>query len=86
MHLRYEPHPRPPLIVDAAACSRLSLLALKRNLLAHAARNAAVVASGTRAEMAERLRAILDTREEDLLARNVVFGEKFRGDGPMWKV
>ncbi|KAJ7465160.1 hypothetical protein FB451DRAFT_1370059 [Mycena latifolia] len=64
--------PTPPLITNPAAVPALSAVALKRNLAAHAARNSAVVAAGTKPEMVERLRRLLETREMDLLVRQML--------------
>ncbi|TFK63706.1 hypothetical protein BDN72DRAFT_927378 [Pluteus cervinus] len=64
---RYLVEPTPPLITEPELCGRLSAAALKRNLVAHAAVNRSIVASGTKAEMAERLRNLLTIRQDDLL-------------------
>jgi hypothetical protein len=66
-------HPVPPLIVDPALCSKLSIAALRRNLASHATCNRSIIATGTKVEMVERLKKILKTREMDLLTRNTIF-------------
>ncbi|KAJ7646206.1 hypothetical protein B0H17DRAFT_959163 [Mycena rosella] len=68
----YVVFPAPPLIRLASAAPVLSAAALKRNLAAHAARNPAVVASGTKSEMVERLQRLLETRAADLLVREMI--------------
>jgi hypothetical protein len=73
--------PKPPLIAHATVVPELSIAALKRNLAAHAACNAAVVAAGTKPEMVERLRGILVTRKMDLLVREMIQGGGGDGDG-----
>ncbi|KAF7290065.1 hypothetical protein HMN09_01311600 [Mycena chlorophos] len=62
----------PPLIDRPSAVPALSAAALKRNLAAHAACNAAIVATGSKPEMAARLRTLLETREMDLLVRGML--------------
>ncbi|KAJ7052014.1 hypothetical protein C8F01DRAFT_1066440 [Mycena amicta] len=62
----------PPLIANPALIPDLSAAALKRNLTAHAARNSAIAASGTKQEMATRLKTLLETREMDLLVRDML--------------
>ncbi|KIJ62914.1 hypothetical protein HYDPIDRAFT_157081 [Hydnomerulius pinastri MD-312] len=71
--------PAPPLIVDPTVCSMLSKAALKRNLGAHAAVNSSILASGTRKEMAERLKNILETRKLDLIVREMLTDEDTEG-------
>lgn len=69
-------NPEPPLIVEPTACGTLSVSALKRNLAEHAIFNPAIVASGTKAELAARLESILQTREMDMLVREMICGEE----------
>lgn len=66
--------PTPPLIESPLVVPELSAAALKRNLAAHAACNPAVVATGTKPEMVDRLRGILETRQMDLLVRDMIQG------------
>ncbi|CAA7267497.1 unnamed protein product [Cyclocybe aegerita] len=75
IHSRYLLNPRPPLITDPSVCGTLSLVALKRNLEAHAACNPSIVASGTHAEMVERLSEILATRKLDNLVVSMLEGD-----------
>ncbi|KAJ7464597.1 hypothetical protein FB451DRAFT_1561839 [Mycena latifolia] len=74
MSAHYLVDPKPPLIDNVAVVPELSAAALKRNLAAHAERNAAVIAGGTKPEMVERLRRILETRQMDLLVREMIQG------------
>ncbi|KZT27210.1 hypothetical protein NEOLEDRAFT_1061180, partial [Neolentinus lepideus HHB14362 ss-1] len=76
MASKYMINPHPPLIVDPAACDSLSVAALKRNLSEHANYNNTIIASGTKVEMAVRLRGILETRKMDLLVRTMLWGEE----------
>ncbi|KAG6815503.1 hypothetical protein H0H93_009634, partial [Arthromyces matolae] len=71
---KYDTDPRPPLITVPEACARLSVLSLQRNLAAHKARNPVIIATGSKAEMAERLEIILETRRMDLLVRAMMLG------------
>ncbi|KAG6844590.1 hypothetical protein H0H93_016438, partial [Arthromyces matolae] len=64
---KYDTDPRPPLITIPEACAHLSASSLQRNLAAHKARNPVIIATGNKAEMAERLEIILETRRMDLL-------------------
>ncbi|KAJ7146769.1 hypothetical protein C8R44DRAFT_758128 [Mycena epipterygia] len=66
--------PTPPLIASPMVVPELSAAALKRNLAAHATCNPAVVATGTKPEMVDRLRGILETRQMDLLVRDMIQG------------
>lgn len=75
MHLKYLVHPTPPLIVNSAVASQLSVAALKRNLTAHAISNPTIIPSGTKAEMAERLEKMLKIREADLMVREMIWGD-----------
>ncbi|TDL25841.1 hypothetical protein BD410DRAFT_609593 [Rickenella mellea] len=72
LHLHYKVNLNPPLIVDPSVSSELSATALRRNLVAHAAHNPSISSSGSREEMAERLTILLDRREKDLMARNLI--------------
>ncbi|GLB44753.1 putative MINDY deubiquitinase [Lyophyllum shimeji] len=74
MHNKYALDPRPPLVTDPEVCALLSAAALQRNLAAHAAINPGIVAAGGKAEMAERLRALLEMRRMDLLVRDMFRG------------
>ncbi|KAK0470315.1 uncharacterized protein EV420DRAFT_1499782 [Desarmillaria tabescens] len=67
LHEKYLLDIQPPLIRRASLCSQLSGAALKRNLLAHATCNPAILAAGTKAEMKDRLEGILKVREMDIL-------------------
>lgn len=71
---KYMIEPKAPLIVDPEACSALTLAALKSNLSAHAAFNPDIVSTGTKSELAERLRKILETRQIDIVIRNLLWG------------
>ena len=64
--------PAPPHVANPAVVPELSAAALKRNLAAHAACNPAIVASSTKPEMAARLKDLLETREMDLLVREML--------------
>ncbi|KAJ7765517.1 hypothetical protein DFH07DRAFT_1015341 [Mycena maculata] len=64
--------PDPPLITDPTAVSELSAAALKRNLAAHAICNPDVATAGTKPEILERLRNILEMRKMDLLVREMM--------------
>ncbi|KAJ7690790.1 hypothetical protein B0H14DRAFT_3532173 [Mycena olivaceomarginata] len=66
--------PPPPLIENPSIVPELSVSALKRNLAAHAACNPAVVAAGTKPELALRLKTLLETRQADLLVREMMSG------------
>ncbi|KAL0945349.1 hypothetical protein HGRIS_000847 [Hohenbuehelia grisea] len=74
LHVQYLINPLPPLITNPDAASQLSMSALKRNLAAHAACNPDISVSGSKIEMSERLRHVLQIREADLMVREVVFG------------
>jgi hypothetical protein len=73
---QYILRPEPPLIVDSRACDTLSAASLRRNLAAHAIQNPAIVASGTKAEMSTRLKALLEQREADYAVRAMFWGEE----------
>ncbi|KAG6918415.1 hypothetical protein DXG01_014594 [Tephrocybe rancida] len=73
---RYELDPCPPLIVVPEVCVQLSAAALQRNLAAHKVKNPDILAAGSKFEMAERLRLILETRRMDLLVRAMIFGSE----------
>ncbi|KAG6859100.1 hypothetical protein C0993_004525, partial [Termitomyces sp. T159_Od127] len=64
---KYEIDPRPPLIKQPEVCAQLSAAALQRNLAVHKARNPGILVTGGKAEMAQRLRSILETRKMDLM-------------------
>ncbi|TFK21468.1 hypothetical protein FA15DRAFT_645556 [Coprinopsis marcescibilis] len=65
---------KPPLISDPELVSSLAMLALKKNLAAHAERNREIVATGTRGEMVERLKSLLEKRRGDLLVAKMLGG------------
>ncbi|KAI0648655.1 hypothetical protein C8Q79DRAFT_461996 [Trametes meyenii] len=65
-------YPTPPLITVPDAVPDLTVAALKRNLAAHADCNPKILASGTKAEMIERLSGILRAREGDLAVKAVL--------------
>ncbi|KAH0585621.1 hypothetical protein H2248_008846 [Termitomyces sp. 'cryptogamus'] len=73
---KYELHPHPPLIVLPEVCARLSAAALQRNLAAHKTKNSEILVTGGKAELAERLRSILEMRRMDLLVRDMILGTK----------
>ncbi|KAF8626955.1 hypothetical protein AX15_004620 [Amanita polypyramis BW_CC] len=66
----------PPLISNPSLCSRLSVAALKRNLAAHAVVNRDVSTGGTKKEMVERLKMLLETRLADLEVRRMIQNAK----------
>ncbi|KAK0204366.1 hypothetical protein DFS33DRAFT_1319557 [Desarmillaria ectypa] len=72
LHEKYLLDIQPPLIHRASLCSQLSGAALKRNLLAHATCNPAILAAGTKAEMKERLEGILKVRDMDILVAAMI--------------
>lgn len=74
MDNQYEIDPRPPLVVHPSVCARLSAAALQRNLAVHKAKNPAILITGGKAELAERLRSILEMRRMDLLVRDMILG------------
>ncbi|KAF7965926.1 hypothetical protein HWV62_14438 [Athelia sp. TMB] len=74
MDSKYMIEPKAPLIVDPTACAALSVAALKRNLSGHAAFNPDIVSSGTKLELVERLKKILETRQIDMVIRDMLWG------------
>jgi hypothetical protein len=81
MHKHYALSLDPPLISDPGACSsQLNAAALRANLAAHAAANPSIVVGGTKAEMAARLRALLERREADLRVREMLWGARWGDD------
>ncbi|KAJ7732141.1 hypothetical protein B0H16DRAFT_180720 [Mycena metata] len=74
MDTQYLVDPQPPLINNPSIVPELSVAALKRNLAAHAARNPAIAAAGSKPEMAQRLTALLETRKMDMLVREMLLG------------
>ncbi|PFH51112.1 hypothetical protein AMATHDRAFT_143372, partial [Amanita thiersii Skay4041] len=62
----------PPLITNPNLCDRLSVAALQRNLAAHAEVNRSISARGTKDEMGERLRKLLEMRLGDLEIRRIM--------------
>lgn len=74
MDTQYLVDPQPPLINNPSIVPELSAAALKRNLAAHAARNPAIAAAGSKPEMAQRLIALLETRQMDMLVREMLLG------------
>ncbi|KAG2145329.1 uncharacterized protein EDB93DRAFT_1228051 [Suillus bovinus] len=72
---QYLVDPALPLITDPSACLLLSNVALIRNLQAHADINPSIVPTGTRLEMTERLKKLLERRQMDLIVRNMMYGE-----------
>ncbi|KAH7920403.1 hypothetical protein BV22DRAFT_1021239 [Leucogyrophana mollusca] len=74
MDHKYLIYPSPPLAIEPCTVPLLSKAALKRNLAAHALINPDIVSSGTRREMIERLLKILETREGDIVVRDMVLG------------
>jgi hypothetical protein len=75
VHTKYLLEPLLPLIVDPKICAQLSSASLQRNLAAHAERNPDIMAAGSKAEMAERLKALLEMRKMDMLVRDMILGE-----------
>jgi hypothetical protein len=73
---QYTLQPEPQLLTDASAVGKLSAAALRRNLVAHAAHSAAVVAGGTKSDMAARLGELLERRAADLVVRELLWGEE----------
>ncbi|KAF9240720.1 hypothetical protein BU15DRAFT_87602 [Melanogaster broomeanus] len=76
---QYLLHPAPPMITDSTICSVLSQAALSRNLAAHASINSSIHSGGTRMEMVERLKKILETRNLDLVVQSLLAGEDTEG-------
>ncbi|KAG6840336.1 hypothetical protein C0991_007337 [Blastosporella zonata] len=72
---KYELNPRPPLIAVPEASMQLSMAALQRNLAAHKAKNPDILATGSKREMAERLKLILEMRRMDLVIRAMILGD-----------
>jgi len=64
-------HLDPPLITSPDAVPSLSMSALRTNLAAHHAVNGKILPTGTKAEMAQRLTDILETRKLDLTFEDV---------------
>lgn len=58
-----------PLAHDPGACATLTEAELRSNLEAHAAHNASLKTSGSRAEMEKRLRKVLERRQRDLVVQ-----------------
>lgn len=75
LHKQYLVDPALPLITDPSACPLLSNVALIRNLQAHADVNPTIVPTGTRLEMIERLKKLLERRQMDLIVRSMICGE-----------
>ncbi|KAG2107186.1 uncharacterized protein F5147DRAFT_837448 [Suillus discolor] len=67
LHKQYLVDPALPLVTDPSACPLLSDVALIRNLQAHADVNPSIVPTGTRLEMIERLKKLLERRQMDLV-------------------
>jgi len=64
----------PPLVSSPDECGALTVAGLKKNLAAHAEKNPAILASGTKTEMVPRLREILKRREMDLVVARMLLG------------
>ena len=75
IYQKYWVSPVPPMIVDPRAVSGLSDSALKQNLAAHAAFNTDISVEGSRSELVDRLKKILEIRRDDLLVRKLI-GQK----------
>jgi hypothetical protein len=75
IHKRYLLDIKPPLVSASSLCRELSAAALRRNLAAHAECNKDIVATGTKAEMKERLESILTVREMDLVVRGMIWSQ-----------
>lgn len=65
---------RPPLIDKPSQCRRLSLTALKINLLLHAKWDKTLLETATKAELTSGLEDFLLTRHADILLRGFVYG------------
>ncbi|KAF9554469.1 hypothetical protein CPC08DRAFT_672182 [Agrocybe pediades] len=76
VHTKYLVNPLPPLITNPNACSQLTTAALQRNLEAHAACNPAIVPSGTRSELVQRLSDLLTMRRLDMLVMSMLEGNE----------
>ncbi|EJD45712.1 hypothetical protein AURDEDRAFT_114017 [Auricularia subglabra TFB-10046 SS5] len=73
LHTQYLLHPIAPLISDPGACGFLALPALKNNLAEHAKYNAEIPVKGSKAELCEALRAVLERRRRDMMVRAVLW-------------
>ncbi|KAH8101836.1 hypothetical protein BXZ70DRAFT_79817 [Cristinia sonorae] len=73
MGRQYLLQPETPLISDPSLVSELSTNAIKRNLMAHAEHNPTIIAEGSKAEMAVRLKTLLELRAADLVVREVLW-------------
>jgi hypothetical protein len=80
MHRYYKVDLQPPLVFDPSVVDDLSMSALKRNLTAHAACNDAIGTSGTKRELAERLKRALSARQIDMLVRGMMCSASETGD------
>jgi len=67
------------MITDPNACSSLSVNALKANLAGHAQFNPTIYLSGSKPELIDRLRGILERREADQIVRDIVYGQEESG-------
>lgn len=67
-------HPVAPLITDPSVCGCLSVNALKANLAGHAIFNPLIYLSGSKLELVERLREILEKRQADAVVKEMVWG------------
>lgn len=79
LHSQYQMHPIAPLITDPCACRSLSANALKMNLAAHAVFNPSIYLSGSKLELIDRLREILETRLADRVVKEIVWGYESSG-------
>ncbi|KAF8213210.1 hypothetical protein K438DRAFT_2158438, partial [Mycena galopus ATCC 62051] len=61
-----------PLIDDPKKVDGLKTAALQRNLAAHGKCNSAILATGTKVEMAKHLKALLEMRKADMLVRELL--------------
>ena len=69
------------MITNPDVCAQLSAAALQRNLAAHAVKNPDIIMVGSRVEMIERLRTLLEVRKMDMLVRSMIVGTEQSGDG-----
>ncbi|KAF8514476.1 hypothetical protein JB92DRAFT_2719211, partial [Gautieria morchelliformis] len=73
LHTQYQLHPVAPLISDPSLCVSLTVSALKANLAGHAVFNPSIYLSGSKPELVERLKEILERRRSDHLVKEMVW-------------
>ncbi|KAF8584252.1 hypothetical protein K439DRAFT_1346591, partial [Ramaria rubella] len=74
LHSQYQLHPIAPFISDPNVCACLSVNALKANLAGHAVFNPSIYLSGSKPELVDRLRGILERRQADRVVKEIVWG------------